>query len=491
MTNYTDRDFSALQTRLRGLALTLFPDWPVDRAAAFSNFVLDSFAFVGDVLNYYNDANYRESFISEAKLLQSVLYLARGLGVDLPLQEAATADLLVTLPNARAVDVPLAVGTRVSTEGENAVEFRIATAGTIPAGSISASVSVENTKGQEETVSPTGEAWWSVWLSAVPYIRVVSVVDALGFAWTEQSTLVRSVPGDRNFEVVVNAAGRAQLRFGDGVLGMVPDQPLTVVYDTGGGGGSNNVAKNTIKVVLDTVRDVDGVAVPVVVTNPDAASGGNDRVSAEQAGRMIPESFRAQNRSVSNADFVAHAEEVTGVARALMLTSNEDPGLQENEGHLLVVPEGGGVPSAVLKAAVLAKVTTEKPGPITFLTTVMDPQYLAVNLSVKVYRQPGQVVATLGETLRANLAELFSITRKDGTKNMAVNFGGGYVTASGGTDSSLPFSDVFNCVRDSEGVRKLGTMYLNGVSGDVVLRPREFPTLGSVTLVDGDTGLSF
>jgi hypothetical protein len=275
------------------------------------------------------------------------------------------------------------------------------------------------------------------------------------------------------------------------VLGLVPSSPLTVQYAVGGGGGEKNVAKNTIKVCLDTVRDVDGVAVPVVVTNLLAASGGNDRVSAAQAGRMIPESFRAQHRSVSNPDFVAHAEEVPGVARALMLTSNEDPGIMENEGHLLVVPEGGGLPSTALKAAVETKITTDKPGPITFLTAVMDPQYLAVNVSVKVYRQPGFDAAQVGTTIRANLTELFSVTRKDGTKNLSVNFGGGYVTASGGTDSSLPYSDVVNCVRDSEGVRKLGTMYLNGVSGDVVLRPREFPILGSVSLVDGDTGLAF
>lgn len=490
MSNYTDKDFAALQVRLRGLALSVFPDWPVDRATAFANMMLDSFAFVGDLANYYNDANYRESFSSEAELLQSVLYIARSLGVDLPLQESSTADVLFTMPSARAVDVHILAGTRVSTDGENSVEFQVVSDTTILAGAVSATISVENVQSKSETLTPPGEAWWSAWLSSVPYIRLKSVVDSLGFTWTEQDTLVRSTSTDRHFEVVVNAAGRAQLRFGDGVMGMVPSQPLTVEYLTGGG-AVGNVAKNTIIRILDTIRDTSGVAVAFVCTNPNAASGGNDRISARQAGRMIPESFRAQNRSVSNPDFVAHAEEVAGVARACMLTANEDPGLQENEGHLLIVPEGGGEPSTALKLAVETKVTVEKPAPITFRVVVMAPQYFQVDVTAKVYRKAGYDAAAVGETLRGDLEDFFAITLPSGDKNPSVNFGGGYVASDGSTDSSLPYSDVYNVLRDAEGVRKLGPVLLNSLAGDVPLQPRQFPILGSVVLVDGDTGLSF
>lgn len=490
MATYTDKDFAALQVRLRGLVLTVFPDWPVDRAASFANMMLDAFAFVGDLANFYNDANYRESFSSEAELLQSVLYIARSLGVDLPLQESASADLLLTLPAARAVGVTIPEGTRFATEGENSVEFQAVSDVTIPAGSTSGTVGVENVQSREETLTPTGEAWWTSWLSSTPFIRIVSVVDSLGQVWTEQATLVRSTSTDRHFEIVVNAAGRAQVRFGDGVLGMVPTNPLTVAYKTGGG-SVGNVAKNTITAILDSLRDLSGVAVSAVCTNPEAASGGNDRISAKQAGRMIPESFKAQNRSVANPDFVAHAEEVPGVARACMLTSNEDPGIQENEGHLLVVPEGGGEPSSVLKAAVLHKVTVEKPACITFLVSVMSPQYLQIGIVAKVFRKSGTSPATVGETLRTLLSEFFAISLPSGEKNPAIQFGGSYVAADGSTDSSLPYSDVYNVLRDAEGVRKLGPVFLNGLSGDVILQPRQFPVLGSVVLVDGDTGLNF
>lgn len=490
MSNYTDKDFAALQVRLRGLALSIFPEWPVDRATSFANLMLDAFAFVGDLANYYNDANYRESFSSEAELLQSVLYIARSLGVDLPLQKAATADIRVVLPAPRSVSVVIPAGTRFSTEGENAIEFQSINQATIPAGAIDCIVAVENVQARSEVLMPPGEAWWSAWLSSYPYIRIVSVKDELGFHWLEQNSLVRSTQDDRHFEIVVNAAGRAQLRFGDGVLGMIPTQALTVEYLTGGG-SAGNVPRNTITRVLDTIRDAAGVAVPVVVTNPNAASGGSDRITARQAGRMIPEIFRAQNRSVSNADFVAHAEQVPGVARACMLTSNEDPRVLENEGHLLIVPEGGGEPSTALKTAVLHKVTVEKPAPITFHVVVMPPTYAEVNILATIYRKPGFTPAVVGEDIRNALTRFFAITLPSGEKNPAIQFGGNYINANGATDSSLPYSDVYNVIRDIPGVRKLGPVFLNGNVSDVILQPRDFPILGSVTLIDGDTGLNF
>ncbi len=54
-------------------------------------------------------------------------------------------------------------------------------------------------------------------------------------------------------------------------------------------------------------------------------------------------------------------------------------------------------------------------------------------------------------------------------------------------------SDVFNTIRDTDGVRKIGDKHgdlkLNGLPSDVDLQLHEFPTLGpSVTLINGDTG---
>jgi hypothetical protein len=56
----------------------------------------------------------------------------------------------------------------------------------------------------------------------------------------------------------------------------------------------------------------------------------------------------------------------------------------------------------------------------------------------------------------------------------------------------VAWSDVLATVEAVPGVRKIGDrdedFHLNGRSDDVLLAYREFPALGAVTLINGDTG---
>ena len=78
----------------------------------------------------------------------------------------------------------------------------------------------------------------------------------------------------------------------------------------------------------------------------------------------------------------------------------------------------------------------------------------------------------------------------DGTDNPRVAFGYHLTRSTGAAE--LAWSDLFDVVRDTPGVRKLGDaradFLLNGLPADVALHQREFPVLGHVEIVDGDTG---
>jgi hypothetical protein len=49
---------------------------------------------------------------------------------------------------------------------------------------------------------------------------------------------------------------------------------------------------------------------------------------------------------------------------------------------------------------------------------------------------------------------------------------------------------VFDVIRDTSGVRKIepSELLLNGINDDVPIGVREFPSLGNVRIIDGDTG---
>ncbi len=87
---------------------------------------------------------------------------------------------------------------------------------------------------------------------------------------------------------------------------------------------------------------------------------------------------------------------------------------------------------------------------------------------------------------------MFRVSEPDGTPNPLVDFGFNIKDAEGNPVGEIAWSDVFNVIRDTPGVRKIGDarldLKLNGLPADVRLNVREFPVLGTVTLVNGDTG---
>lgn len=236
-----------------------------------------------------------------------------------------------------------------------------------------------------------------------------------------------------------------------------------------------------------------GTPVNLSVINPQAASGGSDRQTVPQIKVLAPESIRVLNRTVSREDFEINARRLSEVGRALMLTSNEDAGIPENTGILYVIPRGGGLPSVTLKEAVKAQVTIVFPSTLTFQVSVQNPNYLAIDVAATIFLRQGANAGVVRGAIQKALADFFAVSLPNGTPNPNVDFGFNLKDAAGDPAGEIALSDVYNVVRDVAGVRKIGDgpddFLLNGTREDMPIDVREFPALGAITLLNGDTGL--
>jgi predicted phage baseplate assembly protein len=105
------------------------------------------------------------------------------------------------------------------------------------------------------------------------------------------------------------------IRFGDGSFGAIPDTTatFTVLYRSGGGAAGNVAAGATF--TFDPSASV-GVGV-TLVTNPFAATGGNDPESDASIRRRAPHAFRAKlARAPLAADYERYAKQRPWVQRA-------------------------------------------------------------------------------------------------------------------------------------------------------------------------------
>jgi hypothetical protein len=494
-TDYTDKDFDSLRLRLQNLVRSVFPEWTDFNVASFGNLLVQLYAFVGDVLTFYQDNQARESRIATATQRKNLIALTKLLGFRPAGARAATADVLFRLAAPPAAPVTIREGTRVRTASvTEPLVFQLLADVLIPAGADPPEVTgtVEHSEAQEELFAATGLPNQEVVLPATPFLDGSAEVTAGNGAYTEVQNFLGSTATDRHVAVIVDQNDRATLRFGNGVSGAIPSGTITVRYKTGGG-AKGNVEAGALSKIDGSFTDDGGAPVTVSVTNPEPASGGTDRQTIAQIKALAPESIRVLNRTVSREDFEINARRLPEVARALMLTSNEDGGIAENTGILYVVPRGGGIPSQALKDAVEAQVTEVFPSTLTFQVSVQDPVYLAVDVAATVFLRQGANSAVVRSAILRALQDFFAVSLPDGTPNPAIDFGFNFKDAEGNPVGEIALSDVFNAVRDVAGVRKIGDgpddFLLSGAREDLPIGVREFPILGEVTLLNGDTGL--
>lgn len=495
--DYTDKDFDALRLRLQNLIGSVFPEWTDFNVANFGNILLELFAFVGDVLTFYQDGQSRESRLITATQRKNVIALAKMLGYTARGATAATVDVLISLPSSPAGSVTFPRGTVVSTlEVTDPVEFQLLEDAIIAAGADPAQVTVtaENSESHEELFQSSGLPNQQITLSQTPFIDSSAAIVAGNGTYAQVSNFLDSAATDRHFTVVVDQNDRAQIRFGNGINGQIPSGTITIDYKTGGG-TSGRVEAGTVRSIVGSFTDEFGASVTPTITNPLKASGGADRETIAQIKANAPASIRAPVNSVALEDFVIHAQEVPGVSRALFLTSDQDPGVAENSGIAFVIPVGGGTPTQVVLDDVLTALTVTHPPTVTFGVTVEAAPYKTVDVLATVYLRQGTTRATAGAAIRAALTSYFAPQNSDGTANTNIDFGANLVDSDGNSDPRLALSDIFNVVRDVAGVRRIGAsdgdFLLNLAHTDVLLSTREFPQLGTVSLVDGDNGTPF
>lgn len=501
--DYTDKDFDALRARLHRLVASAFPTWTDFNVANFGNILLEVNAHVGDVLGFYLDRHAEESRFATAKLRRSMLSLVKLIGYRPASATAATVTETFTLAAPAVADVVLPAGTTIRTERiTDPVKFQLLDALTIQAGQTTASAVIEHSQTRVETTTTTGKADQEIALKQTPYIDASAIVSAAGGAYAEVDNFLSSTSLDRHFVVVVDQNDRATIRFGNGVAGTIPVGTIAVSYKTGGG-PSGRVEAGTLTKLDGNFTDANGNPVQITVTNPTETTVPQARESVEQIRANAPASLRVLGRAVAREDYELAALKISGVARALHLTRNENPAIGENAGNLYIVPDGLGTPSQSLLDAVAAQfaITGPYPKTTTYQLSVVNPAYLVVDLDATVWFASGINTQAKREAVRdaiaAALGAYFALTTTDTetgevVANDRVDFGFNMKDVDGQPANELPLSDIYNVVRDIVGVRKIGNgdseFLLNGARADLAVAAREFPKLGTVTIRDGDTG---
>jgi uncharacterized phage protein gp47/JayE len=121
--DYTSRDYASLVNDLLTLIPSYMPEWTDRSPGDFGIVLIELFAYMGDILNFYADRIANESYLATAQQRQSVLNIAALLDYTPHGNVAATVQLQFTIASpSQPVLIP-ANSTQVGTFGLNPITF--------------------------------------------------------------------------------------------------------------------------------------------------------------------------------------------------------------------------------------------------------------------------------------------------------------------------------------------------------------------------------
>lgn len=415
--DYTSRDYSAIRDDMVSLISQFLPEWTTTDASDFGITLIELFAYMGDILNYYIDRAANEGFITTATQRSSVLSIANLLNYKPSNGNPAKA--LLTFQNANSTAKTIPALTQVATTTivngvSTQIIFETDSEVVIPAavGAVKGSVNVLATQGttisDEYLGDSTGASYEVFTIGRHPVIQKTTSVTANGVAYREVDYLIDSGYNDPSYVVTTDANGVSYIKFGDNVSGRIPPAGSIYVTYRVGGGASGNVGPNTLNYSLTNV--ISGVT----VNNQEAAYGGSDAESTDSIRFNAPFALTALDRAVSLSDYAALAIKVPSVGKAVA-----DAAVY-NSIILYMAPYGdnslgtpgvdaNGDPTEVFNNAVtdIFNFITDK-APATTTLTILPPKYVPINITMDLYVSPQYKQATVTTGVLTSLNEILS-----------------------------------------------------------------------------------
>lgn len=403
-------------------ALTKLPEWTSRDPNDFGVVLIEEFAYLGDILSYYNDRVANESYLPTAVLRQSILNIVAAYDYRPDNGQPSTVTLNIgVVPGTGRILIP--AGSQFGSSDSSSdttplVVFETLSdlyidqdPTTIQIGAVTA---VQGETVTDEVVGSSDGTENQVFpLADSPVIEgsVQVSVDEGGAGpalWNFIEYLIDAGPGDTVFTTVTDANDVTSIVFGDDVNGRVPlaASPITATYRVGGG-LVGNVGAGSITQVVSAPTEVTSV------TNPVAADGGTDPETNDQIRVNAPRSLSTLHRAVSLQDYANLCLLVAGVAKA------NAAGLTYTAITVYIAPVGGGTASVTVKNRVLAYLSDKKM--VNAHVTLEDPIYVPINITVGVEVADQYAQSTVVNACRNALAELLDFDNVDFAENVTLS----------------------------------------------------------------------
>lgn len=491
--DYTSRDFEALKADLIDLInLRTNYNWEADNPSDLGSVLLESFAYMGDVMSYYLDRVANETSIDTAVKTETLLRFAELYGYK-P-SGPTPAQATITFTNNGDSSVSLPVGTQVMaplTYG-NYSEVYFETTEAVIALQAGQSISVTAREGKTvntdrpDLISPTtykplpvsvgtsdgteSQEFLLFDTGIVDNSLVVYVGQGSAFTpWTYVDSLVNASPLDLVFTTRLNADGTTSVVFGNGVNGAIPasNQLISALYKTSIGVGGNIISNSVQEITFIPGSNNFELLSLISATNNAAAIGGADPDSGSQLRKKIKAAIIARKRAVTLDDYEYLASTVPQVGRAKAIGAiytNITLYMQPQDDGTVTpgIVNGSPTSSWTLISNAVSSYLADKI-PVGTTVTIQYPTYVPIYLTMSL---------TLNNSYKQSVVKL-------AVSKALLNAGGLFAYENNDFGRTIPLSSVIATIAQVPGVEAVELTKFNTTNA---------ATVGTISLSAGQIG---
>jgi hypothetical protein len=340
--DYTSRDYAGLKADLISLVNTRTGlAWDAADPNDLGSVLIETFAYMGDIMSYYLDRIANETSIDTATQRSNLLSFAALYGYKPTGPTPATVRISFTnLQDTDTIDIP--IGTQVmallsyANYTEAFFETTEAATAVLPGQTVSLACVEGKTVNTDrpDLIDPNynkplpiiignsdGTASQEINIIDIGVVDSSLVVyigqDVAFSTWKYVDSLIESGPLDLVFTTRQNEDGTITVIFGDGITGQIPGngQVVSATYRTSVG-VAGNISANSVSEVTFIPGNPDAEAISFLqATNPAAAVGGADADNNAQLKAKIKAAISARKRAVTLADYEYLLSLVSGVGK--------------------------------------------------------------------------------------------------------------------------------------------------------------------------------
>ncbi len=325
------RDYEGFRSDMIEMLKKKIPEYSDFSQSDAGIVLIELLAYQLDILSYYNEKVGNEMYLETAQERESVARLCRMLGYTLREATPSQFDqVFEIIPQEEDFTIP--ERTIIKTVGDDLepiVEFETTKPLVIPQGKTGLEKDehdkyiytvpvVQGYSIDSEIVGSSNHSPNQIFiLNYAPVIMdsvSIAVDSGLGFeTWTRVESFIDSYSHSKHYILNINDQGQAQIKFGNGVSGMIPQsiQDGIMASYRVGGGTDGNVGVNTITKMPMQLANI------VRTFNPyEAKILGRDREDVEEARIKAPAQLGSKWGAVTLKDYKSIALGLLGVVRA-------------------------------------------------------------------------------------------------------------------------------------------------------------------------------